>query len=454
MLKKQKGMVTIMLVGVIAVGLFGFDQVMQYSKAKVLDRELDNYARTVAQVALRSELAITKAGIDAGTMSADQTNTVVNELLSKVNMVVQAGEGETANLNKKITFGKLDANDNFIPLESDASNPKGAEVPPEFSAVAVQLWSTDSFYNYTPQGRAIYGLGNENENDQGCYCKNRYTACLDVDLTEAELSPIASADALQIMVKGSTARENYCRYGYAPSSPASVAQSKYPLAMFDDGWIGRTPEEVNFFMFYTQGYDDAAFSRILEHKPLNIVDGLDPLYQTGGFMAGMQTMMSNMFGSFFGGASCNSSGDKNGCEKDQSTLTKSEISPSSSQSSYRCDRGFIGVSNCDASGFGSSNWKTLLNDAFYIGYEGTCNSQTSAKASLRCLSYNDSGTERFESCLEIERRSSLQMNFFERMMAFFLGPILNWERAYEGLDCEVKKMRYVGWLFWGGWQEV
>jgi len=48
----------------------------------------------------------------------------------------------------------------------------------------------------------------------------------------------------------------------------------------------------------------------------------------------------------------------------------------------------------------------------------------------------------------------MSMNFFERMMAFFMGPILNWERSYEGLNCEVKQMQYKGWLFWGGWQDV
>ncbi|GAB6069130.1 hypothetical protein JCM30760_02270 [Thiomicrorhabdus hydrogeniphila] len=445
---KQRGSVTILGAAAIGLGLFGFNQVLQYGNAKLLDRELDNYARTVANVALRSELAITKAGIDAGTMSVDQTNTVVDSLLTEVNMYANSTDNHAANLFKKITFGNLDANGDFKPLGSNASNPKAAQTPEDFSAVAVQLWSTSSFYSFTPQGKAIYGLSDSDQNaDSSCYCKNRYTACLDMDLTAADLSPIPLSEAALIAVKGSDERKNYCNYGYTASKSSNVNSTKYPWAQFDDGWIGREPDTSDFFIFYSKGYSDSAFSKILEHKPLAIDDGEDPLYKTGGMFSAMKDMMTAFM-------PWSSSDEKIAYEQDQSTFRKYEISPSSAKSDYRCS-GSFSVKSC-SNFFVSSLSNVVLDDSFYVGYKGTCIASTNkANSSMsRCLSYNDSGTERYESCLDISRRSALHMNFFQRMMSFFFGPILDWERSYEGLDCEMKKMKYVGWMFWGGWEDV
>ncbi|WP_040727350.1 hypothetical protein [Thiomicrorhabdus sp. Kp2] len=450
-LTKQKGAISLLGASVIALGLVSFEQILQYGNAKILDRELDNYARTVASVALRSELAITKAGIDAGTIASNQTDIVVDSLLSKVEMYAAATDDKSVNINKEITFGNLDSAGNFVALSSNASNPRGATTPPDFSAVAVQLWSTDSFMGiYTPQGKAIYTLSFADQNaDSDCYCKNRYTACLDMDLTVADLAPIPAGQAALIAVKGSDARKEYCNYGYTAPHPSNLNTSKYPWAQFDDGWIGREPNTSNFFMFYSQGYSDAAFSKILEHKPLAIDDGEDPLYKTGGMFSAMKDMM-------FSFMPWGSSDEKFAYEQDESTFKKDEISPSSAVSDYRCLDTFFMMSSVKSCGSVSSSKKVVLDDSFYIGYKGTClPSTSSAKISMgRCLSYNDGGTPRYESCLDIERRSAMHMNFFQRMMSFFFGPILNWERAYEGLDCEMKKMKYVGWMFWGGWKEV
>lgn len=449
-LNKQRGAVSILGAAAIALGLFGFDQVLKYGNAKILDRELDNYARTVANVALRSELAITKAGIDAGTMSADKTNTVIDNLLNKVNMYASATDIKAANLYKEITFGNLDENGNFFALSSNANNPKAAETPPNFSAVAVQLWSTNSFYSFTPQGKAIYALSASDQNaDSSCYCKSRYAACLDMDLTAAELGPIPLAEAALIAVKGSNERKNYCNYGYTASQNSNLNKTKYPWAQFDDGWIGREPDTVNFFMFYSKGYSDTSFSRILEHKPLAINDGEDPLYKTGGMFEAMKNMMLSFM-------PWGSSDEKFAYEQDQSTLKKGEISPSLAVDDYRCLNSFLMFSSVESCSSVSSTKKVVLDDSFYVGYKGTCVASTNkANSSMsRCLSYNDSGTERYESCLDISRRSAMHMNFFQRMMSFFFGPILNWKRSYEGLDCEMKKMKYIGWMFWGGWKDV
>ena len=451
-LTKQKGAISVLGAMAIALGLGSFQQMLQYGNAKILDRELDNYALTVASVALRSELAITKAGIDAGTIPSNQTDIVINSLLSKVEMYTTASDDQAVNIKKQITFGKLNAAGNFEALSSNASNPRGATNPPDFSAVAVQLWSTDSFMGvYTPQGKAIYGLGQADQNaDSGCYCKTRYTACLDKELTEAYLSPIPSGDAAAIAVKDSVARKNYCNYGYSEEKLSDSTSTKYPYIELNDAWIGRPPQTTSFFNFYSASYSGEKFDRVLNHQPVSVKDGEDPLKSTSGF--------SGMFGGFFCMFGCSSTDLKAKQQNGTSAFEKNDITPTSSQSDYVCEKpGFMFIpTTYPACNSASSSNDVVLHDGIYVGYKGTCVADTSSGnvGMSRCLSYNDGVTPRYESCLEIERRSAVSMNFFQRMMAFFFGPILDWERSYEGLDCEMKKMRYVGWMFWGGWQEV
>ncbi|WP_028487138.1 hypothetical protein [Thiomicrorhabdus chilensis] len=452
-LRKQRGAISLLGVASIAVSLFAFNQVMEFGNAKLLDRKLDNYARTVASVALRSELAITKKAIDEGAIPANKTSLVVDDLLTQVGMYTQATDDIAVNLNKTITFGNFDENGDFVELDSDSSNPRAAENPPDFSAVAVQLWSDqNSFYGFTPQGKAIYGLDAENIDDQDCYCKNRYESCRGADLSDVAWAGEPYSES----------RNNYCNYGYTDSKISNADETKYPLATFDDAWIGRAPDTVNFFMFFTQGYDDASFARVLGHKPLLIADGKDPLYEVGGMFSAMEGMMSMM-------CPCMGSTDeKLAYEQTLSSgwfssgsfrdYNKSDIVPSANTSDYRClVPGFFmmpsSVQSCNSV---SSSRKVVLNDPFYIGYQGTCVPETDSGnlAMSRCLAYEEDGVSRYQSCLDIERNSSMQMNFFERMMAFFFGPVLNWERSYEGLNCEMKKMRYKGWMFWGGWQDV
>ena len=465
-LKKQRGSISILGAAAIAVSLTGFMQVLDYGNAKILDKELDNYARSIASTALRSELAITKAGLEGvngqpPTITVDQTDLITNAILAQVEQKV----GES--ITKEITFGNFASSEIcnsefaeirkgcFIPLESNQNNPRASEEPLDFSAVAVKLVSSSSFMGvYTPEGRALYGMSKENaETDSGCYCKNRYTACLDMDLTAADLSPIPSAESAAIAVKGSDARKNYCDYGYTDSKATSTAETKYPWAKFDDGWIGRQPNIVDWGVFYQEGYEDAAFSKILEHKPLAIVDGNSPLYTSSGIFSNAPWMMG-MFGPL--------TADRVAYEQDESTFKNGEITPASIDTDYRCvTDGFqmafisfpLSIDSCSDVG---STRKVVLNDGFYIGHQGTCVPSTSSDNvnMSRCLAYDDSGTNRYESCLDIERRSSMEMNFFQRMMSFFFGPVLDWERSYEGLNCEMQKMQYKGWLFWGGWEDV
>ncbi|WP_321276116.1 hypothetical protein [Thiomicrorhabdus indica] len=436
-LKNQKGSVSILGAGAIFVGLFGFSSMIEFANAKILDRELDNHAKVVAMEALRSELAITKEAIDSGDIPVNQTELYTNKILQDG---VRLNAGEAGNLQKMITFGNFDAAGNFVALTEGTSNPKALENVPNFSAVAVQLISTDSFMGvYTPEGRALYGLSKADvDADSGCYCKNRYQTCLVSDL---DVSEAGGVDSVQ--------RKNYCNYGMSESKVNNVNETKYPYIKFNDGWVGRPPTTVNFWMFYSQNYDGEAFDDILKNKSVMVTNGDDPLENTSGWMS----MMSSFMSSWFGG----SGADLPSRLQNESKQEKRDL-VSSIRSDYICEKpGFMmfptTYPNCESA---SNSNDVVLNDKVYIGYQGTCISGTNSTefSTNRCLSYNDSGTQRFESCLEIERRSSISMNFFQRMMAFFMGPWLNWERSYEGLDCEVKKMRYVGWMFWGGWKDV
>lgn len=471
--KLQRGAISLLAAGTIALSLTTFNQVLEYTNAKILDRELDNYARDIAAVALRSELAITK-----NMPNKAITSTTVDNILAGVGQFTSSDEtkGQIQNLTATITFGNFDKDGNFKALESNMHNPRAADVemPLEFSAVAVQLSAKEKFMGvFRPEGKALYGMSLEStEADSGCYCKNRYSACLDMEFTATDLASLSDAQASAVLVKGSDARKNYCRYGSTKEKPGSPSTTKYPWSPFDDGWIGRVPKTVKVFRFYTEGYDDAVFSKILEQKPLVITDGNDPLYETGGFMTSFKEVMSKMpFMGMFTSVDYkyayidDSSG---GFMKGGNYLTKRDIS-SSIQGDYRCEKGLFrsAIVGCNDGGFMTNSRKSVLNDSFYIGYQGTCVANTTPEniALGRCLGYSETTSkglgknkvtttnEYFESCLEIERRSTISMNFFERMMAFFLGPILNWERAYEGLDCEMKKMHYKGWLFWGGWKE-
>ncbi len=446
-LRKQRGSITLLGVASIVLSLFAFTQVTEYVNAKILDRELDNYARDVASVALRSELAIT-SGMD----NKQITGQTVDDLLAQLSMYTASDGTNTANLTKTITFGNfavaLICNSTdpvvrkgcFIPLVSGANNPKNLDPVPDFSAVAVQLSSTDSFYNYTPQGKALYGLSETNtKTDSGCYCKNRYNSCVSIDLTTADLAALPTAEAVAVAVKGSDARKNYCRFGFTDSKISNLSQTKYPHLQLEDPWVGRPPStSVNMFDFFSTSASgsDAALYTILNHQPLAVVDGEDP------------------FGSGGSGCFClpSSSSELFAYQKTTAVFETNDITPSANISDYRCLKsGIISSSVRDCSSSSYNNRDVLLSDSVYVGYEGVCVAATSALDASRCLSYDDSGTTRYDSCLDIERNGAATLNFFQRMMAFFFGPFLNWERSYEALNCEMQKMQYKGGFFWGGW---
>ncbi|MDA3823535.1 MAG: hypothetical protein PF450_13125, partial [Bacteroidales bacterium] len=116
-MRKQRGSITLLGVSSIVVSLFAFTQVTEFANAKILDRELDNYAREVASVALRSELSITKAMIDEGKTGI--TSTTVSNILRTIGMTLPDPSDDSIafNLERKITFGKFKADGSFESCE-------------------------------------------------------------------------------------------------------------------------------------------------------------------------------------------------------------------------------------------------------------------------------------------------------------------------------------------------
>ncbi|MBF6058650.1 hypothetical protein [Thiomicrorhabdus heinhorstiae] len=502
--KRQQGAVTFFVISSLITAVLGFGMVMEYAKLKIIDRELDNYARTIAEAALRSELSITRTMLEEGTVSANQTSQVAEAILARSGYVVEGGDSTNRTIHKKITFGNFSDSEAckdpnsinkegcFIPLGSNSENPKAAEPPPEFSAVAVQLWTDDYFYGFVPQGRALFGLMDDEED---CYCDTRYKSCLDADFSVPDLVGVEPAQFKQaIRVKGSVARQNYCEYGYAPPHPAYTDNSKvkYPWVDFHSGWIGQTPSQnsVLLGLLYTDDYTNSDFMRVLSQMNVAVEDGDDPLDDEGGLLYTVGGLLDLLAPSSQMVAS----------NQDGSTMQASDIEPDSisNQNQYRCsltnvsvdlinllDTGGLLTGPCGGlvnaigqtltsitngllngllggllGGLGGlvidvTDPNILFSDTAYVGRSGTCTPYTDSDNvnSDRCFWQNTDGGI-YQSCETIMHSNPNDMNFQDRLTAFLLGPFIDWEKAYEGLNCEISRFKYKGWLFWGGWEAL
>ncbi|WP_319380741.1 hypothetical protein [Thiomicrorhabdus sp.] len=547
--------------------IIGFGLIMEYAKLKIIDRELDNYARTVAETALRSEMAITKKMLDEGTVPVNQTDIVSSAVLAQSGYVIEGGEGTNRQIHKRITFGNFadtdacrdpnsgDKESCFIPLESNADNPKAAEPPPEFSAVAVQLWTDDYFYGYVPQGKALYGLLDDKE---GCYCDTRYEACLKGELSEADiyagLRPDMTRDLLDILnlklitdhsiteaeghaiaqaisVPNSEARKNYCEYGYTATSPIDSQATKYPYVSFDkkQGWVGNVPNAADngwlLSLVYASGYSQVDYDRILEQKPVFVTEGVDMLYNTTGLIPTVTDLL-DVLNPTTGSALLYSRLDEADYPIQQFTELPNynPLNAIHSGEHYKCSLLNVGVDltllnwltgpllgldsnaiavDCntlipgltgvldellspifnllgfllnplldllgvnallDALGIADGDLFDVLDDLLdpdvvvhdpiYIGRSGVCiyGTDDANVDPSRCLH----NSVQYQSCRAIMSTmpESLKMNFGDRLTTFLLGPLTDWNAAYETLDCEVKRFKYKGWLFWSGWEEI
>ncbi|MBO1927677.1 hypothetical protein J3998_08825 [Thiomicrorhabdus sp. 6S2-11] len=355
--QRQKGIATLLGIGGIFAALFAFDLVMTYTKLKIVDRELDNYARSVAEVSLRSELALTKDGIESGEMDITAADIISSFSLQRVGYTPGAGQLDAQDkiINKEITFGNFASDGTFYALGEE--NPEYAESAslgaykynprsyiqemiddpdnhsiadlPQFNAVAVQLWTDDDFYGFVPQGRALYGALDD---DNQCFCDVRYQQCMSGDLTAAEIkagldpdeppeilkdllgvligggvaehslsdpavSPNADEIAAAIAVPNSEARRNYCEYGYTGTHPLDSSQSKYPYIDFTQrqAWLGIDPISVDNGLvgnlLAESNYSAEDYARVTSQLPVFIYDGADTLNNEAGLLTTVDQLL-------------------------------------------------------------------------------------------------------------------------------------------------------------------
>jgi hypothetical protein len=296
-------------------------------------------------------------------------------------------------INKEITFGNFASDGTFYALGEE--NPEYAESAslgaykynprsyiqemiddpdnhsiadlPQFNAVAVQLWTDDDFYGFVPQGRALYGALDD---DNQCFCDVRYQQCMSGDLTAAEIkagldpdeppeilkdllgvligggvaehslsdpavSPNADEIAAAIAVPNSEARRNYCEYGYTGTHPLNSDKSKYPYIDFTtrQAWIGIDPlvEDNGLIgnLLVESNYSAQDYSRATGQLPIFIYDGADTLSNE----AGLLTTVDELLGLL----NPDSSGSIYAKERDGTNTTlKDDLTDPLERQYYRC----------------------------------------------------------------------------------------------------------------------
>lgn len=477
-LSKQRGSITLLGALTIITGFSGFYLVMELGNKMIMDRNFDNYAQALAPVALRTELALTQAMVDNG--EGNKTQEQMTDLLSRL------GHAYGDDVEVTIKFGNFKPvepyeytdpktgltytlSEEFEPLAQNASNPKAGvaegEMPPEFSAVAIEIVESDpsGLLNFHPSGKAIYGLSSEDVDDYdvgNCYCDNRYKSCLSAVIDTSVYSPELSAT---IGSPNSEARKNYCDYGYVDSQQAGKA--KYPSVELSSQWVGKMEEGSKVLVNETSM---ANLQTVLENKPLNVIEGQNPF----------PTYSWNFWDSIWklwGAGDYFKAKRWNGGIYDRGDIG----------SSYRGDYVYEP---------GWSMWTdpdVLVDGYFYVGRKGTCIAGTDAAMvpnissdledlSLvtdsyntpqvqRCLSYEKTLSASTscmfffmcstttvngyfqQSCVDYNRDSGTRLNFFQWMMSLFFAPFIDWQTSYQQLDCGVRKMRTYpsfAWPFW------
>jgi hypothetical protein len=429
----QRGSISLLGALGILAGISALVGIMELANAKILDRNLDNYAQSLAPVALRSEIALNAIMIQNGVSRNIAKETVQGALDS----VTPKGTVQV-----HLTFGNI-VDGVFVPLSSNANNPKqnlsAADTVPDFAAVAVQLIGQSTF-GLVPEGRAIYGLTNDDKDSPevaSCYCDNRYDDCMQQPEANNVMGDPNSHD-----------RQQYCETGFAPSNSGGLfgaffgGSPKYTAVdsvQFSPQWVGKA---------YTDGTPQTnttsqAWQNVQVDAPLVISNGTNP-FPEAGWNAGSaiwvtpgQTMQFTTH-DFFGRAQVNE-----------------------------------------------------INGTFYVGRSGTCaypstgffffgilkDIQTFMTGNTDCLRYTANPTSQYHfanflqpfmnsiskglganqhyySCRDFSGLTSSRNGLIQIMRRIWTSPLQNWGSFYQQTGCSAKQMRQFSFLIWSGWKEV
>lgn len=361
---KQRGSITLLGALTIFTALSGVYTIMELGNKMIMDRNFDNYAEALAPVALRTELALTQAMIDAG--EGDKVNTVMAGFL------IQLGHTLGSDITVNITFGNMVAlgmpldytnpktgltyvlNEEFVPLADvfNVSNPKlglaADEDPPVFSAVAIELVESNpsGLLGFHPKGRAIYGIPPAevaSADMSACFCDSRYDSCLVADFSGVDTGAPPLGFQGNLGAVGSTERKNYCEYGYVSSQQAGVA--KFPSVMLYSAWLGKEfADDGSLLIDMTNPDQLAAYETVVKQEPLYVVPGVNPFETNTG---------SSGCSCGFGGG-----GDYLASKWDGNTYTKWDV-PDALRSTTPPDYSY------------TSN-DVMVDDYFYVGRTGVC----------------------------------------------------------------------------------
>ncbi|HEY9018770.1 hypothetical protein [Thiomicrospira sp.] len=469
----QSGVISIIGALTLVLGMSGFYLTMELGNKMVSQSNFDNYAQALAPVVLRSELAISQQMVadGEGYKSQDLVHEFMADLGYEVgqDVAVTIKFGNMKDASSTWTDPKTNIeykiDEEFIPLDQDgysadvASHPKAntqlGELPPEFSAVSIEIKDTSGLLAFNPTGRAVYGLPAELEEGGdlgGCFCKNRFNACLLADI-DTSTYPIELAGL--ISTPESESRRNYCEYGYAP---AESNKTQYPSVDLSSQWLGLSEkvDESGFIRKLIEEGDLANFETVNQQKPLFVNNGANPF--------------PNYYWNFW----------SRDWKPVDSTLWARDHS-----------------GNILVTGQSWFNWfgtKVKVDGPFYVGRQGTCIAGTNEtnvpyiSASVqnpidaaqspgdaeveRCLSYETSvGTEwstsfffmpvassidRYmqQSCVDYNRDKATRVGFFQWMIMSWTWPFINWQSSYEDLDCVARNMRWYGSFVFGGWRQI
>ncbi|GAB6035355.1 hypothetical protein [Galenea microaerophila] len=459
--QKQKGSISLLGASALLSGMFVMAAGLELGGKRIKDAQYDMYAQAIAPIALRSEIALTKAMVENG--QADQPFTLSQTFLSEAgvnleNTVLTLTYGNIHHLDTPKTVtddqgNQHTINEEFIPLEQHADNPKKGlgpnEVLPKFNAVAVEIQSKPSgiFRNFIPKGRSIYGLSDDQENSPemgSCFCDARFNACMAAEKTNNVMGEKESND-----------RRTYCETGMAPAVGSFFSfffggKPKFPYVdsvKLSPQWVGR-PYQAEMGGSATDE-TSGAWQQVQNHELLTVVNGSNPFPEASWDAENAQWLPGNYEMKFTG---------------------------------WQNVKVFLGIHLKY-----KNPWE--VDGEFYVGRSGVCAypskgffffqmlnlAQEFLWGNTDCLRYTANpdvkydwakpllpffnlinsvtgANQHYYSCRDFSGISSARNGFFQVMRRIWSNPILDWTKSYQQADCSVKTMHFHGFWIFGRWR--
>lgn len=418
MFRKQRGSISLMGAMAMVASFSGFYMVLELGNKMVEDRNYTNYAKSMAPVALRTELAITQKMIEEGT--AKSSKSVVQSYLSQMKLE------DGSNMTLTLTFGNMEGEDEpeFVPLKKLPHNPKlgvkATEEPEVFSAVKVEMVGKGGLLSYQPKGEAIYGMspdGRDDSNISACFCDVRYEACMKAD-TGNYGSQMGSV--------GSEKRKTYCEYGFAPVDKGWFfsQHKRYKSVDLSPQWVGKPFEDNELGVASDQS--STYWKRMQDNQPLELSNGgnvfpeasWDPA-KTKWKVPGQDIMAVKNSG---------------GTEKAKGLFYVGRTATCAHPKNFFFFDLFANFGKL----FGT-NSDCLL----YAGDVSYKRDYPKVLQSIMSSIINASGANQYYySCRDFTGIRSARAGFIQWFTRFWTSPFVDWSRAYDETGCVTRKMRW------------